>query len=558
MHREPTEREQVKCDETHPVCLKCAKRKSDCTYKSKYQWCEVVTSGRQDKPEQQLREQQQEHSSTGSTTETTLDGNWSQQASQEAPGSSAPVHSDEHIEVYGAALDTMLDSWNAETSCDWDLPDPMSVWQMSLDSFTMEVSSSRETDLIDFYLDKVAPLFCCYAASDKNPFYHLIARAWNSEHRLTKYAAVIKASQSLAAVFMSARESSLQPVAKDLQKQAQSQIDYLSATQGYDAMTFLALHLLGASAMYSQDVAYWQVVAAKLQNILSLDALGSDNQTTNIRLHERERQFFWGLHMYNHLHTTFVENHLALPSVQIPERYLEDMTGMRRYPHPYTGISSHITFALLKVGKLIKRQRQIATSRSFATKQQIEDIKVLIAEADDLEAMIISRKVPGPDEIEDPHDEATPVEHLVKMAECHRNAALLQLYRVFPDVLRRRLGLDGPEISKEGFTVRFALRILDTLMSIPSRSGTTPFQTVLLLAMSSELRFDGDVSKIDQVTHNIKIANAREWMLTRLSETQRRIPGQRLYNLLKRVRQMWAQSDAADPCEVVFWLDYMM
>ncbi|KAH0163548.1 hypothetical protein KCU67_g5511, partial [Aureobasidium melanogenum] len=420
----------------------------------------------------------------------------------------APVENDEHIELYGAALDTMLESWDDENICAWDLPDPMSVWQMSLGTFTAQLSSSRDTELIDFYLDMVAPLFCCYAASAKNPFYHLISKAWNSEHRFTKYAAVIRASQSLAAIFMSARESSLRPVAKDLQKEAQCHIDYLSATEGYDAMTFLALHLLGASAMYSQDVAYWHVIAAKLQNILSLDALGSNNQTTIIRLHERERQFFWGLQMYNHLHTTFVENHLSLPSVHIPERYLEDVTGIRRYPHPHTGVSSHITFALLSVGKLIKRQRQLATRHSFATEQQIQDIRALISEANDLEAMILAQTVPHAEEIEDPNDEATPVEHLVKMAECHRNAALLQVYRVFPDVLRRRLGLDGTGISTEGFILRLALRILDTLTSIPSQSGTTPFQTVLLLAMSSELRFAGDVSDMDQASHNIKIANA--------------------------------------------------
>ncbi|KAG9592058.1 hypothetical protein KCU97_g6688, partial [Aureobasidium melanogenum] len=504
---------------------------------------------------QQRRESQQERE-LPAATERNQDA--VQQANLEASCTSAAAHSDAHIELYNAALDTMLESWDDENTCDWDLPDPMSAWQMSLGTFTAQVPSSRDTELIDFYLDKVAPLFCCYAASDKNPFYHLIFKAWNSEHKFTKYAAVIRTSQSLAAVFMSARESSLRSVAKDLQKEAQSHIDYLSMTEGYDAMAFLALHLLGASAMYSQDVAYWYIVAAKLQNILNLDALGSDNQTTIIRLHERERQFFWGLHMYNHLHTTFVENHLSLPSIQIPERYLEDITGIRRYPHPYTGVSSHITFALLTVGKLIKRQRQLATSRSFATEKQIEDIRALISEANNLEAMILARNIPSPDEIEDPNDEATPVEHLVKMAECHRNAALLQLYRVFPDVLRRRLGLDGTEISTEGFTLRLALRILDTLTSIPSQSGTTPFQTVLLLAMSSELRFAGNVSDMEQASHNIKIANAREWMLTRLSEAQRKIPGQRLYTLLKKVRQMWAQLDVAGPFDVVFWLDFMM
>ncbi|CAD0107135.1 unnamed protein product [Aureobasidium uvarum] len=411
---------------------------------------------------------------------------------------------------------------------------------------------------MNFYLEKVTPLFCCYTASDKNPFRHVVAQVWDTGLRSTKHVAVIRAAQSLAAVFKSTEDSSLQSMTRLLQQEAQCHIDQLSRNEGYDSMAIMALHLLGASAMYSQDVTYWHSIAAQLQNVLSLDAREDKEQITSIRLHDRERQFFWGLHMYNHLHATFVENHLSLPAIQIPEKYFEDIAGIRRLPHPFTGVSSHITYALLTVGKLIKRQRQIAKSRSFASEQQIENIRALICEAKSLEVMILNQSVPGPEDIEDPNDEATPIEHLVKIAECHRNAALLQLYRVFPDVLRRRLGLDETSISTEGFLLRLALRILDTLTTIPTRSGTTPFQTVLLLAMSSELRFAGDFTNMDQAAHNIRIARAREWTLIRLSEAQRRIPGQRMYNLLRKVRQMWAQLDVAGPYDIVFWLDFMM
>lgn len=460
--------------------------------------------------------------------------------------------------MYNASLDKMLASLDPEVTYEWDSSLDIPVWQMSLGTPPERPPSDLDSDLINFYLEEIAPLFCCYAASDKNPFHHLIAKAWDSELRTTKYAAVIKASQSLAAIFMSARGWNLQQVARDLQREAQSHIDLFSMAEGYDSMTVLALHLLGASAMYSQDIPYWHLIAEKLQSILILDGPGNCEQATTIRLHERERQFFWGLHMYNQLHTTFVELHLSLPPIEIPKKYFEDIAGTRRCPHPFTGVSNHITFSFLAVGKLIKRQRQYAKSLSFATEQQIRDLQTLISEAIMLEAMILTQNVPEVKDIEDPNDEATPIEHLFKIAECHRNAALLQLYRVFPDVLRRRLEPNNTEISLDGFLQSLALHILDTLRSIPVRSGTTPFQTVLLLAISSELKFDGDVEIDDEVSHIVKILNAREWTLERLSETQKSIPGQRLYNLMGKVRQMWTQLDAAGPSEVVYWLDFMM
>jgi hypothetical protein len=452
----------------------------------------------------------------------------------------------------------MLEFLDPEVTYEWDSSLDNTVWQMSLETSLERSSSDLDTDLMNFYLDEIAPLFCCYAASDKNPFHHLIAKAWNSELRTTKYAAVIKASQSLAAIFMSARGSSLQLVARDLQREAQSHIDLFSMAEGYDSMTVLALHLLGASAMYSQDIAYWHLTAEKLQKILMLDEPGNREHAKTIKLHERERQFFWGLHMYNQLHTTFVELHLSLPPIEIPKKYFEDIAGIRRCPHPFTGVSSHITFSFLAVGKLIKRQRQYAKSLCFTTEQQIRDLQDLISEAIMLEAMILTQNVPEIKDIEDPNDEATPIEHLFKIAECHRNAALLQLYRVFPDVLRRRLEPNDTGISTDGFLLSLALRILDTLRSIPVHSGTTPFQTVLLLAISSELKFDGDVEDDDEVSHIIKIVSAREWTLERLSETQKSIPGQRLYNLMGKVRQVWTQLDAAEPREVVYWLDFMV
>lgn len=260
-------------------------------------------------------------------------------------------------------------------------------------------------------------------------------------------------------------------------------------------------------------------------------------------------------------------------------------------PHPFTGVSGPITSAFVEVGKLIRRQRQLARSQAFASQKHIDELQSMLSKATILEESVLSQNVPQEQHIANPQDQDTPVEHLIKMAESYRDAALLQLYRVFPDLLSRRLGDGKPNhAGNEDLTavvandclLALALRILDTLASIPVESCTTPFQMVQLLCTSSELGFIRNRASPTErtslltarlgsritysalpfldfeatgTTQNTKVAEAREFVVSRLSISQRQMPGQRLFKLLQGLREVWSRLDEGKTSEPVYWLD---
>jgi hypothetical protein len=170
----------------------------------------------------------------------------------------------------------------------------------------------------------------------------------------------------------------------------------------------------------------------------------------------------------------------------------------------------------------------------------------------------------------------------------------LQVYRVFPDLLSRRMKDNEPEVERdEDLTARvtddclfaLAMRILETLASINAESRTTPFQAILLLCISSELRFTKCQSIDDSQSlsilpqyriqtpfpglplsniglagtwQNIKVAEAREFVVNRLSISQRQMPGGRLFKLLQGLKEIWSRLDDSKTCEPVYWLDVII
>lgn len=106
----------------------------------------------------------------------------------------------------------------------------------------LELDTEQSIMLMDYFFETVAPMFCCYDGG-KNPFYHVIGKAWHSELRYAEHAALIWACQSIAASFLLKDTPGLRPVAQYLQKQVQSHLDQISVLHGYDANSVLALIL---------------------------------------------------------------------------------------------------------------------------------------------------------------------------------------------------------------------------------------------------------------------------------------------------------------------------
>jgi hypothetical protein len=104
-----------------------------------------------------------------------------------------------------------------------------------------------------------------------------------------------------------------------------------------------------------------------------------------------------------------------------------------------------------------------------------------IKKARELEERLLGLAHPSEAEIVSPGDEETPVWHLLTMAEVYRCTGLMQLYRVFPDLLRNRLpNPDAPQYPGAGSSNArdpFFPIDLDSMNMFPGFADTSPNST---------------------------------------------------------------------------------
>jgi hypothetical protein len=174
------------------------------------------------------------------------------------------------------------------------------------------------------------------------------------------------------------------------------------------------------------------------------------------------------------------------------------------------------------------------------------------------------------------------------LAEAYRCAALLQIYRIFPSVLLRRLPLTddifassfntsakqtfsfrpitSPQLPDE-FLVSLALHTISLLEKLPPNSGTRCLQPIVILTAASELRFTADLTPgtgsphipanllfKGLTTREVDIASARRFAVTRLQEFQLSIPAKPIVKALQLVQETWERADMG---QGVYWMDVM-
>ncbi|KAH0345229.1 hypothetical protein KCU81_g4530, partial [Aureobasidium melanogenum] len=607
----------VKCDESKPTCMRCNKRQSSCTYGKKLEWRNntaarprsivkrIVTDQSKDQAIQKpnntiLGHLEPDGLVFGSlelpqfmNTSTVLTelAQWDEQFASISDIGMAGA-SDDMASIY------QMPGLPGTTSLEWQeqLSLPLATDSVATTYVPIQygslpadfnLSTDRSNALMEFYFQKVAPIFSCYDGG-KNPFHHLVAQVWHrNKQNSVEY--LMSSIQGLAAVFHAKDEPAYHAEVLFLQKRTQEQLEQVPESQRHGSKYLFALVLLSISYMYSQDVPASFKALKLLRDILQHEATEHTFRTS--KLQNRELRFFWGLQVYCEVFFACTDEFYCLPSVPMQPLDAKNDLKTRIYPHPFTGVANSISSTLLEVIQLVKRQRKLARSHAFVSQKYLDAIQSLMAEATILEERVFTQAIPSVDNIEDPKDPLTPLEHLVKMAECNHQTALLQLYRVFPDVLVRRLeasashdGMPVSDSTMERHYLSMAMHIIDTLSSIPNSSSTTPFQTVLLLSTSSELGLQsGSQSLIDyspletprmhsqatackppftmdldELGRNSRILGARDFVVKRLHESQQSIPGDRLPKLLKIVRKVWALLDDDQRHETIYWYDVAM
>ncbi|KAG9584987.1 hypothetical protein KCV01_g13995, partial [Aureobasidium melanogenum] len=157
------------------------------------------------------------------------------------------------------------------------------------------------------------------------------------------------------------------------------------------------------------------------------------------------------------------------------------------------------------------------------------------------------------------------------VAESTRCSALLEIYRVFPNILRNRLlkNADITGTSSQFFfpfcgtllhhdphdpktwLVSLARHILlDLIGSIPPTSGTRPLQLLIILTATAELQLSGPTTAF-----SLNVLRARDLAMTRLEELSMRLPSKPVFMIIKLIKEVWRRFDIGD--DSVFWLDVM-
>lgn len=195
-----------------------------------------------------------------------------------------------------------------------------------------------------------------------------------------------------------------------------------------------------------------------------------------------------------------------------------------------------------------------------------------------LEEQLLTVELPNPSALVDSGDGTTSSQDFIVVAEATRCAALLEIYRVFPENLQRRLGVPslgfststfgfnddwsaGLDITSEdntGFLNSLALHVLDLVAKLPSQSGTRFLQLLIIVVAASELRCANlgvNLDFLDLNPDTLRILNARSFALERLGAHANRLPAKPVRLMIELVNEVWRRLDLG---EEVFWLDVMI
>ncbi|KAF5646160.1 C6 zinc finger domain protein [Fusarium sp. NRRL 52700] len=244
--------------------------------------------------------------------------------------------------------------------------------------------------------------------------------------------------------------------------------------------------------------------------------------------------------------------------------------------HPFVGMAGETVKTLTEVGNLVSQYRSRASCIRFITEDDMNFFKSKIREARCLEKRLLAYTPTDMSKIQDTGDPKTTLAHLAKIDEAYRCVGLLQLYRVFSDLLAERYNpWDTNHIysarppskvpsktEKDCWLTSLALYTLDLLRDIPFESRSRCIQPLILVAISGELRrMSQDVTSLganDEESRYIgqsiiELAQARNFVKSRLSAYADVLPLRKVSNILELVTSIWSALDEGEAD--VYWLD---
>jgi hypothetical protein len=247
-------------------------------------------------------------------------------------------------------------------------------------------------------------------------------------------------------------------------------------------------------------------------------------------------------------------------------------------PNPFSGVTRGAVGIFTDTSRLIYKLRKRLPQLQFIRENDVNFLRETLDEAHRLEHRILEYIPLDASTIVVLGDPHTTPEHFKILDEVFWYTSLLQLYRVFPDLLIQRYQPWNPQKvlqpqpashvasrdETDEWLMKLALHILAMLQGIPLESRTRSIQAPIIVALSSELRYKSpDASELDTasevssstISHSIEIARARRFIMSRLSIYWHVLPLQKVKKYQILVKHVWEALDAGVPD--VYWADML-
>ncbi|KAI5357848.1 Putative zn(2)-C6 fungal-type DNA-binding domain, fungal transcription factor [Septoria linicola] len=395
-----------------------------------------------------------------------------------------------------------------------------------------KVPGFSDDDLVSHYFNHVCAIYSCFD-SDTNQFRTLVAEhcATSSTIRYTIESMAIGHLANfyphIAALGNAKRGRAWKSLQQDLQ--------LLRTQKTLLDTVLLNLLLLGLSSSWHQA------------SNLGLQYLYIARDLAQVKLQRNEHsphdEFFFDAIMFWEMLASFID---PVPMADLQGLKSPDLTLPVRpapiRPHPWTGVSSEISFVLAEVGRMLRRRVRNGSLGSGDEEWAMH-----------LERLLHDSSTPPPSDIVDPGDKRTPVSDLLLIAKAYRLIGLLEIYRAFPKLFWERVSQAGPEFApqpeqkeyKDELDARLtelACRILDLLKAIPIVSGACRLMPLIMLVSGSQLRMpDGEVSN---PTRYDEIVEMRYMVEQRMLVLSRKYAQRPQLCALDIVKEVWERADA--------------
>ncbi|CAH0022448.1 unnamed protein product [Clonostachys rhizophaga] len=436
--------------------------------------------------------------------------------------------------------------------------------RMQLDVSRIVPSPPRElnhmpTVLAEHFFREVITLYCTWD-SGSNTMRNIVERTWQSSGVLHH------TIQSMAAACLSEDFPHFAPIAA---KEHASALQYLrdisvpSLTPSQDKI--LASTMLGhtASWLNPQNLAT-DIFRVSCDMVKEIPADGEDADS---------KSFFSDTINYWAMLLVYLTDRKNLgtytPEPEIPATETLDLSQPIE-PHPYSGLSRETVKLLTEVGMLIFQYRKHTSNVKFMTERDLDVFRQSLRDARRFERRLLAHRTPHLSLVKDTGDPKTSLVHLQLIDEAYRCTGLLQLYRVFPDLLNERYAPWDEKLilqpvpsetvpsaqERQVWLTKLAIHILNILREIPFESRTRSVQPFIMVSSASELKHhdrghaDGTLG-VSQFS--IEVARARKFISSRLAAYTHILSLRKITVIFELIRSIWSAIDAGE--KDVYWLD---